>query len=124
MHYLLQHFVFSPGYFEVLDFSKVGSKFVSDLYRPDLKIDKEDEIVFVYIGSSGCGYCNTGEHYQRMKTMKYRLNGWATDRDMDFLAIGIAKDYNVQKGVGHLNKNGKFDEIMAGNSWHGTGMLK
>lgn len=95
-------------------------------YRPSGSIatGKTEEVVLVYIGSSSCGWSNVPELPGLVERMKRDLRAWSTDRELGFLAIGIARDINVAAGLRHIESFASFDEVMAGRSWANVGVQK
>lgn len=95
-------------------------------YRPSGSIatGETEEVVLVYTGSSSCGWSNVPELPGLVERLKRDLRAWSTDRELEFMAIGIARDINVSAGLRHLDSLGSFDEVMAGRSWANVGVQK
>ena len=92
-------------------------------YRPQdgVTTGKKQEIVLVYIGSSTCGWSNVPELPGVVEEIKRGVYSWAKKEELDFVAIGIARDISVRAGLRHLEKFGLFDEVVAGRSWANGG---
>ena len=60
----------------------------------------------------------------RIDRIKVLLQAKAAAQDRSFVTIGIAEDWSVKNGLGHLSKFGDFDEIMAGRGWLNEGIMK
>lgn len=93
-------------------------------YQPNYAAPGGGELVFVYIGSSGCGYSNHDELPQMIDQLKSLVQSTASVNDREFIAVGIAKDWKTENGLEHLSKFGKFDEVMAGRSWANEAIIK
>tara|TARA_R110002124_G_C8861561_1_gene507045 strand:- start:573 stop:944 length:372 start_codon:yes stop_codon:yes gene_type:complete len=59
-----------------------------------------------------------------IEDLKMILVKKSQDYNISFKAVGISKDWSVNKGVEHLNKFGEFDEIITGNNWLNLGLMK
>ncbi len=93
-------------------------------YQPNYAAPGGAELVFIYIGSSGCGYSNHKELPQRIDQLKSLVQNTASVNDREFVSIGIAKDWKTENGLEHLSKFGKFDEIITGRSWANEAIIK
>lgn len=82
---------------------------------------EKQEIVLVYIGSSTCGWSNVPELPGVVENIKRSVYGWAKEKELGFVAIGIARDISVRAGLRHLETFGLFDEVVAGRSWANAG---
>lgn len=76
---------------------------------------------FVYIGSSGCGYCNNKETEHMVKTLKTYFRNFAHRHNYKFWSTGISVDVSSIKGINFLQKTGYFDEIISGGNWYNLG---
>jgi hypothetical protein len=94
------------------------------LYEPEYELQRGGELAFVYIGSSTCGWCNVEDLPRLIKQSKLHVKDEAQTDSLQFSATGIAKDWKVKDGVAHLEKFGRFDEIMAGKSWLNSGLRR
>lgn len=93
-------------------------------YVPSASSRAGTEIVFVYVGSSTCGWSNTRDMPDYVDYLKQRLNRHAQDRGLAFAAIGIARDRVVEDGLEHLKKFGAFDEVTTGRGWANLGVQR
>jgi hypothetical protein len=78
----------------------------------------------VFIGSEDCVYCDTVVH-NRVNDVFATLHDVSTACGVDFLALGVSIDTDLQKGIRYLQKNvPTINEIMVGNSWLNEGSRK
>jgi hypothetical protein len=94
------------------------------LYTPDYRQESGSELALVYIGSSTCTASNEDFLLSAIEELKLLMKERAKERDRSFTAIGVSVDWNVEDGVAHLRKFGRFDEIMTGRKWSNVGALK
>lgn len=80
-----------------------------------------DYIQLVYIGSSGCGYCNDSLHAEFVD-LSDRLKAYSLNNGKKFYTTGISTDINPNKGMDFLEKAGTFDEIITGGGWYNMGV--
>lgn len=117
--------------------SFLGTWIGSDIYFKKLyKIDqlnkksesldeqKQFEIALIYIGCSTCGFANVKELPLAFEKVKQVLKKQAVSYGYGFKIIGISRDHIITEGLAHLAKYGAFDEVMTGNSWSNTGLIK
>ena len=90
-------------------------------YAPAYRIDAETDLIMVYIGSHFCAASNDAALPLIVEDLKRELLAQATEWNIGFSAVGVAVDWHTRDGLKHLEKNGTFDEIMAGRSWHSLG---
>lgn len=90
-------------------------------YVPSRTSVSEKEIVMVYIGASTCGFANDPDLPEIIENIKLLLQQKANTQGFGFSVIGVSIDWDVKKGVQHLDKFGTFDEILTGREWHGYG---
>ncbi len=90
-------------------------------YIPTYVPNNGKELVFVYIGSSTCGFSNDESLPALIERVKVELHRKAQAHGLDFSAVGVAIDWHVPHGIKHLEKFGLFNEIMTGENWQGTG---
>lgn len=95
-----------------------------DAYTPSYSAQSGPELAFVYIGSSGCAFSNRSELPSMIKQLKRRAKKEAESSGRSFAAIGVAKDWVIEDGIDHLDKFGRFDEVMTGRNWLNVGALK
>lgn len=93
-------------------------------YTPSMKTEAGSELAFIYIGSSGCDPSNWEPLYGMVEELKLLARDRAFDNGRSFTAMGIARDWEVEDGIAHLRKFGRFDEIMTGRNWLNAGLLK
>lgn len=91
-------------------------------YRPARVTREGTELTLVYIGSSGCVPSNRKDLPGAVERLKLHLRHRASDANRLFTAVGVARDWEVTAGVGHLRKFGSFDEVMAGRNWMNAGV--
>ena len=82
------------------------------------------ELIFVYIGASTCGWSNVPELPGLMEQAKEAVWSAAEETGANFGSVGISRDRIVDRGLDHLKKYGRFDEISTGRGWVNMGMLK
>ena len=93
-------------------------------YAPALSVNAGQEIAFVFVGSSNCGWSNVPELPNMVKGLKLELQKRAENLGMSFAAVGVARDIIATNGIRHLEKFGDFDEVMSGRGWVNIGVLK
>lgn len=93
-------------------------------YRAKANQAPGDELVLVYIGSSGCSWSNGPELPGIVSGLKTTLQDQAQNSGRAFAAVGIARDGIAATGISHLAKFGEFDEVMSGRGWANTGIQK
>jgi len=93
-------------------------------YSPASRADPGGELVLVFLGSSTCGFSNLPRFPARIHDIKLSLSKRAADLGLSFVAIGLALDWNAETGFRYLRKFGRFDEILVGRNWFGTGAEK
>lgn len=112
---------FSNSNFDI--FSSLLKSQTSSNYVLSYK-DHIHEVNFIYLGSSRCVYSNDEKLYAAIRHLKSDLQNRVKKNDLGFSAIGIAAEWDPAKGIAHLEKFGKFDEINAGNAWSNHGVIK
>lgn len=95
---------------------------VASDYAPGEPLNDGEETVLVYVGSSTCAWSNVPELPSLLRGLKSRMQERARAEGRRFSAIGIARDQVAADGITHLDKFGRFDEVMSGNSWGGHGI--
>ncbi len=93
-------------------------------YTPSYRATSGYETLFIYIGSSRCGWSNVEELPAVVKQLKQKVKAFADQQGDRFVAIGIAAEWSVDDGIRHLAKFGGFDEIIAGRNWNNTGVMR
>jgi len=82
------------------------------------------ELVLIYIGCSTCGASNVEGLPDSFIKIKEFLNNRADKYGYAFHTIGISKDEKIKDELMHLSKYGNMNEIIVGNDWSNTGILK
>ena len=92
-----------------------------DQYQPAQTAPQENEILLVYVGSSGCGFANDPALPEVIEQAKLALQKQAAETGSSFAAIGVSIDRDPAQGHAHLAKMGRFDETMTGRRQWGIG---
>lgn len=112
-------------YKAVDNYDNINHKIVGSVrYEPDYASETGPEILFIYIGSSECGWSTVEYLPSMIKDLKEEVKDYADARNYEFSAIGIAAEWSVDEGISHLSRFGGFDEIIAGRNWDNTGVAK
>ena len=93
-------------------------------YRPDSRLEPGEELAFVFVGSSACAWSNRPELVKIVRDLKTTYAARAAADGIGFAAVGVARDIVAERGIAHLEKFGRFDEVMAGRGWANTGIQK
>ena len=72
------------------------------------------------MGKAACAWSNREEMPPAAESIKLSLLRQARERNASFVVIGIAPDWAPERGIAHLSKFGRFDEIATGSSWSNT----
>jgi hypothetical protein len=73
------------------------------------------ELVVVVISSSGCIASRDPEFQKAVRRLPMLLNDKFTDNpEMVIRLVGVALDWDVNKGIEHITKMAEFDEVIAG----------
>jgi hypothetical protein len=96
----------------------------NDRYIPTMRALPGPELVLVFIGSSTCGPSNQRELPGQVEQLKLALQRRARTSGRSFTTLGIARDWDTDAGIRHLNRFGRFDEVIAGRNWLNTGLLR
>lgn len=113
---------FSPQIFESFHLSSKINSFVPD--STFSTIQGQYEIVLIYIGCSSCSASNVPGLPESVIEIKSELFKMTQDYGYDFHTIGISKDHIIKEEIIHLTKFGYFQEILIGNDWSNSGILK
>lgn len=99
---------------------------IDKIYDPSKNSFKQEktELVLIYIGNSECPAANHQLMPESVKTIKNKLKTIASVDSIRFVSIGIANENIRPSEFEHLSKFGKFDEIIIGNDWSNSGVLK
>lgn len=112
------------SYFEIISLDKVYKLFEDKKYHPILEKTKPEEINFIYIGSSQCGFSNNEETFTAVDKAMSIVKNKAQELGLGFSAIGIAPEWNVNLGIAHLENVSNFNEIIVGNNWGNSAIVK
>ncbi len=110
-----------------LMFAGLASRTAVERFRTPpayVPIEDGEELVLVFIASSTCrGVRNPGLRTAVRRILKdYRaLN---RERGARFIAIGVATDWDIRKGMRLLEHFGRFDEVLLGRGWLNSGVVK
>lgn len=118
---------FFLSYLEIVDLKKIESYLTttpSRTYIPEYRKDYIQELNFVYIGSSTCKYSNIAELYTAIDSIKTILSESSKKLGLGFSTIGISAEWSPVTGLNHLDKFGEFNELILGNSWNNTGIIR
>ena len=96
----------------------------TDGYRANANEAPGDELVLVYIGSSGCSWSNVPGLPAVVDGLKTTIQNRARRTGNAFATLGIARDAVAADGIAHLAKFGDFDEVISGRGWANTGVQK
>ncbi len=93
-------------------------------YRPGSGLSPGEELAIVFVGSSACAWSNRPELTKIVRNLKTTLAARAAAAGIGFAAVGVARDLVAERGIAHLEKFGRFDEVMSGRGWANTGIQK
>jgi hypothetical protein len=96
----------------------------TDEYRPDPGLKPGEELAFLFVGSSACAWSNRPGLAKIVRNLKTTLAARAAADGIGFAAVGVARDIVAERGIAHLEKFGRFDEIMSGRGWANIGIQK
>jgi hypothetical protein len=105
----------------LLCFSTSISSAQDTTYVPSHEMPEGTQMVFVYLGSYDCGPCHKPELKHAIRRVKVLLDRRAKEAGEAFAAIGVDMGWKVQRGFDFLKETGRFDEVMVGRSWTGSG---
>lgn len=98
--------------------------FEKDHFVPAVRQDSGDEIVFVFIGSSGCRWSNDPALPALINEARVAVRDQSLEMAAGFASIGLTSDVLAEKGLEHLRRFGRFDEVGSGMGWHNAGLRK
>lgn len=87
-------------------------------------VDLDNELLFVYIGSSTCGFCAAEKNYINVNKWIKETKNISDSLNLNVNYVGVSKDWDIDEGYNHLKKFNKFDEVITGRSWYGIGIYK
>lgn len=82
------------------------------------------EIALVYVGSPACAYSNSPQLRKMLDSAANALHSEADAQGASFVRVGISVGGNLVDGLQHLERTGRFDEVVAGRGWHNLGALR
>lgn len=112
------------SYFDMISFDKISSLYDRKEYQPTYEKELLEEINFIYIGSSQCGFSNNDEMFAAVDKSIYKVKTVTDSLNLGFSALGIAAEWDVESGLQHLNNISKFNEISIGNNWGNSTIVK
>lgn len=80
-----------------------------------MDISSEYEIALIYIGSSGCFYCNQPAVAESFKRLETFLNNVTNENNYSMTKIGLSIEHDPAIGYQHLSEIAVFNEISTGN---------
>ena len=92
-------------------------------YTPERGKHRGRELVAVVIGSSGCPFSTSAPFIQAVDPMLRALQAQADVRGLSFAAIAVAVDAEPDSGFAYFRRVARFDEVIAGRTWFGSGLL-
>lgn len=117
--------LFAIGWFsQSLSESIQLSNQVEKLTPVSFSSQSQYEIVLIYMGCSTCGAANIDSLQEAFLNIKKVLNEQSAIYEYDLHTIGISKGFDYKNELEHLAKYGPFDEILVGNNWSNTGLLR
>lgn len=93
-------------------------------YQPSYQRVAGPQLIMVYMGKANCAWSNQPWLSDSVDRVKLELAHRARSAGSSFKAVGVALDWSVQEGLGHLDKFGQFDEVAAGYNWGGDAALR
>jgi hypothetical protein len=90
-------------------------------FDTDIDLNGGTYFQLVYIGSSGCSFCNESLHSE-VALLKTKLKNIVNERGFKFLSTGISTSLDSKEGVKFLNNISEFDELISGGSWYNLGV--
>jgi hypothetical protein len=74
-------------------------------------------LVVVYVGAASCGWSNLPEVSELVRAVADSVRARARAKGAQFVAIGVALDWNVSDGIKHLARTAAFDQVASGGNW-------
>jgi hypothetical protein len=93
-------------------------------YVPSKRAPDGQELALIFIGSSTCGASRHEALPAAVQRLKLEMRERALASGRSFTTLGIARDWDVDAGIEHLRRFGRFDEVIAGRNWVNTGLLR
>lgn len=88
-----------------------------DSYEVGYPTPEGEQLVMVYFGMSSCSWSNAKGLPEAIEEVRRALREKARKKGWSFVAVGVALDWSVEEGLGHLRKLGHFDEVSVGSNW-------
>lgn len=95
-----------------------------DVYVPNARHEPGQELVFVVIGSSSCAWSRLSETANLVREARDSLVARTEASHVTLATVGVAKDNIPERGIRHLRRFGRFDEVMTGRGWRNAGVLR
>ncbi|HEX4824366.1 MAG TPA: hypothetical protein VFV19_08640 [Candidatus Polarisedimenticolaceae bacterium] len=92
-------------------------------YRAAPEPKEGNEIVFVFVGGTGCAFCNDADVKAAVVKAKNIVAERADALKRPFAAIGVAIDSDFAKGLDYLKPLGPFDEVKLGRGFFNSAVL-
>ncbi|MFL5383490.1 MAG: hypothetical protein ACJ8GN_13305 [Longimicrobiaceae bacterium] len=90
---------------------------------PTGNIMEGPELAMIFIGASTCRASNHEGLPAAVEQLARTLRGKAKRAGRSFTTVGVARDWDVDAGLAHLRKFGRFDEVISGRNWLNSGLL-
>ena len=92
-------------------------------YVPKQETVDGNELAFVYISATNCGFCRAPGIKAAVLQAKSILAARAAAERRPFSATGVALDYDIEAGLAFLKDVGPFDEVILGRDWNNSAVL-
>ena len=93
-------------------------------YAPLHKLQPGPQLLAIYFGSKGCGFCSLPELKAALRTAGTLLRAHAAAAGYTFYFVAVAIDWRVPTGLEYLADLGAFDEICVGGNWQNTAVAR
>jgi hypothetical protein len=90
-------------------------------YRPSYENPRGREIVAVLVSSSKCIGNTVPGFLTAVDTMNRALAAQARRSGRQFVAVGVATDWDTDSGYAYLKSLTRFDEVIVGRNWFNLG---
>lgn len=91
--------------------------------RRHATLESGEQIVAIFMGSSGCGSCTSPAARDAVARSIDSISRYASRHGRRFAAIGIALDWSIPSGIEYLAHIGTFDEVLVGDNWLNLGAI-
>lgn len=103
----------------------MGGPDVNDTpYAPLYKLQPGPQLLAIYFGSKGCGFCSIPELKAALRGAGARLRAHAAAVGYTFYFVAVAIDWRVPTGIEYLAELGDFDEVCVGGHWQNTAVAR